>query len=100
MSQQKKTEMALTRLPRGTTGCRAIQWLSGVVRQERIFTLTGWRREGTEWACLQGGGAVGPQGVRGETQVQLPAALKSFQMRPPADPAARVSRRPELSSAR
>jgi hypothetical protein len=69
----------------------AIQWLSGVVRQERIFTHTGWHREGTDWVYLQGGGAVGPEGLRCEAQVQLPAALKYFQMRPPADPAARVS---------
>jgi hypothetical protein len=65
----------------------AIQWLSGAIRQERIFTHTGWRALGRDWVYLQSGGAVGAQGLRCDVQVQLPAALEHYQVRPPVDAA-------------
>ena len=69
----------------------AIQWLSGAIRQERIFRHTGWRALGRDWVYLQSGGAVGAQGLRCDVQVQLPAALAHYQVRPPADAAEGVS---------
>ena len=65
----------------------AIQWLSGAIRQERIFRHTGWRALGRDWVYLQRGGAVGAQGLRCDVQVQLPAALEHYQVRPPVDAA-------------
>jgi hypothetical protein len=69
----------------------AIQWLSGAIRQERIFTHLGWRRQDPDWVYLQAGGAVGAQGLRCDVRVQLPAALEHYRMPPPADHHARVS---------
>jgi len=69
----------------------AMQWLSGDIRQERIFTHTGWRALGRDWVYLQSGGAVGAQGLLCDVQVQLPAALEHYRMPPPADHHARVS---------
>jgi hypothetical protein len=69
----------------------AIQWLSGAIRQEHIFTHTGWRRQGPDWVYLQAGGALGAQGLRCDVQVQLPTALEHYRMPPPADHHARVS---------
>ena len=48
----------------------AIQWLSGAIRQEHIFTHMGWCRCGPDWVYLQSGGAVGAQGLRCDVQVQ------------------------------
>ena len=61
--------------------------MSGAIRQERIFTHTGWRRLGPDWVYLQGGGAVGAQGLRCDVQAQLPAALEHYQVRSPVDAA-------------
>src|ERR1035438_7862355 len=68
----------------------AIQWLSGAIRQEHIFTHMGWRRCGPDWVYLQSDGAVGAQGLRCDVQVQLAAALERYRMPPPAEPQARV----------
>jgi hypothetical protein len=68
----------------------AIQWLSGTIRQERIYTHLGWRRHGPDWLYLQGRGALGAQGLRSEVQVQVPLALEHYQMRPPVDAEERV----------
>ena len=68
----------------------AIQSLSGRVPQERIFAHLGWRRLGSDWLYLQAGGALGAAGPRADVQVQLPAALESYSMRPPAEPTERV----------
>lgn len=68
----------------------AIQWFSGTIRQERIYTHLGWRRHGTEWLYLQGSGALGAQGLRCDVQVQVPPALAHYQVWPPADCGERV----------
>ena len=69
----------------------AIQSLSGKVPQERIFAHLGWRKHSSDWLYLQAGGALGAGGRRGDVQVRLPAALECYAMRPPAEPAERVS---------
>ena len=61
----------------------AIQCLSGPIRQERIFTQLGWSMQGDDWVYLQAGGAVGALGLRRDLQVQLPEALKHYQVAPP-----------------
>lgn len=58
----------------------AIQWLSGQVRQERIFTHLGWTRDGSDWLYLHAGGAVGAHGPRCDVRVQLPSALEHYQV--------------------
>jgi hypothetical protein len=63
----------------------AIQQLSGSIRQERIFTHLGWRKQDSEWMYLQAGGAVGALGLRLDFRVQLPQGLRHYQLRLPAD---------------
>src|ERR1022692_1623595 len=41
----------------------AIQWLSGEIRQERIFAHLGWRKHGPDWVYLHAGGALGRDGA-------------------------------------
>lgn len=36
----------------------AIQWLSGQIHQERVFTHLGWRKQGADWVYLHSGGAL------------------------------------------
>ena len=61
----------------------AIQWLSGEIRQEHIFTHLGWRKHGPHWMYLHAGGALGAGGPQLGVQVQPPAALASYQVRSP-----------------
>ena len=63
----------------------AIQWFSGSIRQERIFTHLGWRKHGTQHMYLHAGGALGAGGPLPDVQVQLPSTLQLFQMIPPGD---------------
>src|ERR1700685_4188983 len=56
----------------------AIQWLSGTIAREHVFTHLGWRRHGLNWIYLQAGGALGAEGLRCDVQVQLPAALEHY----------------------
>ena len=63
----------------------AIQYLSGSIQQERIFTHLGWRKHDGNWVYLHAGGAVGAQGPRGDLRVELPAALQHYQVHGPAD---------------
>jgi hypothetical protein len=63
----------------------AIQSLSGAIRQQRIFAHLGWRKYGGHWMYLHGAGAVGAEGPRCDLQMQLPAALQHYRVRPPAD---------------
>ena len=58
----------------------AIQWLSGRIPQQRIFTHLGWRKHGPDWVYLNAGGAVGAQGPRGDVRVELPTALQHYQV--------------------
>jgi hypothetical protein len=69
----------------------AIQWLSGAIQQERIFTHLGWGKHGPDWVYFHAGGAVGAQGPRGDLRVELPTALQNYQVRTPADPREQVS---------
>ena len=64
----------------------AIQWLSGQIRQERIYTHLGWRKHGTDWVYLNAGGAAGARGSRADLRVELPTALQRYQVPPPKDP--------------
>jgi hypothetical protein len=68
----------------------AIQWFSGPIRQERIFTHLGWRKQGTEYMYLHAGGALGADGPLSGVEVQLPSTLQLYQMRPPGDSSERV----------
>jgi hypothetical protein len=63
----------------------AIQELSGPIRQERIFTHLGWRRQASDWVYLHGGGALGAAGPVAGTRVQLPSPLQDYQLRSPFD---------------
>ena len=69
----------------------AIQWLSGQIRQERIFAHLGWREHGPHWMYLHAGGALGVDGPLPSVQVQLPAALQSYQLLPSQNAGGRVS---------
>ena len=69
----------------------AIQWLSGPIRQERIFTHLGWTKQGAEWLYLQAGAAVSAHGPRCDVHVQLPAALEHYLVQTPAEAGERVS---------
>ncbi len=69
----------------------AIQWLSGQIRQERVFAHLGWRKHGPHWVYLHAGGAMGVDGPLLGVQVQLPAALQSYQLLPSKSAAEQVS---------
>ncbi len=58
----------------------AIQWLSGHIHQERIYTHLGWRKHGAEWVYLHGGGAISSHGPMAGLQVKLPAPLAAYQI--------------------
>ena len=60
----------------------AIQWLSGAIKQKRIFSRTGWCRDGADWLYLQAGGALGSEGLRRDVQVELPGALEHYRIEP------------------
>jgi len=64
----------------------AIQWLSGEIPQEHIFAHLGWRKHGPHWVYLHAGGALGAGGMLSGLQVQVPAALQSYQVRSLKDP--------------
>ena len=61
----------------------AIQWLSGQIRQERIFAHLGWRKNGADWVYLDATGAIGADGQLDGLQVQVPTALQCYQVRAP-----------------
>jgi hypothetical protein len=63
----------------------AIQSLSGLIRQERIFTHLGWRKYGADWVYLYGSGAIGSGGHIPTAQVRLPDALQAYQIGQPQD---------------
>ena len=63
----------------------AIQWLSGAIRQERIFTHLGWRKYGLDWVYVHAGGAVGARGECCDCRVEIPTALQYYQVPSPAD---------------
>ena len=58
----------------------AIQWLSGHIHQEQIYTHLGWRKHGAEWVYLHGG-AIDTAGQSAEfLHVKLPAPLAAYQI--------------------
>ena len=63
----------------------AIQWFSGSVQKERIFTHLGWRKQGTRYIYLHAGGALGADESISGLEVQLPCTLRLYQMQPPGD---------------
>jgi len=69
----------------------AIQSLSGRIRQERIFTHVGWKKEVHAWVYLQAGGAITPSGIQTECQVRLPGPLRHYEVPVPANPAESMS---------
>ncbi len=58
----------------------AIQWLSGKIPQERIFTHLGWREHDGRWVYLHAGGALGADGPVSGLQVQLPSTLQLYKL--------------------
>ena len=64
----------------------AIQWLSGHIPQERVFTHLGWRKHGPHWVYLHAGGALSAGGPASGLQVQVPTALQTYQLRSLNDP--------------
>lgn len=63
----------------------AIQYLSGQVRRERIFSHLGWRKSEAQWIYLHSGGTLGLAGTASGIRVQLPSALAEYQIRLPQD---------------
>jgi hypothetical protein len=61
----------------------AIQWLSGQVRQERIFGHLGWSEQGAGWVYLQAGGSLSAHGPRNDIHVRPPAGLELYSVRAP-----------------
>ena len=68
----------------------AIQWLSGPILQEHIFTHLGWTTQGSDWVYINAAGALGVDGLRCDTNVQLPASLKHYHFRPPTETVERI----------
>ena len=68
----------------------AIQWISGAIKQERVFTHTGWHRYGADWLYLQAGGALSAEGFRRDVHVELPGALEHYHTEPAADVGGRM----------
>ena len=63
----------------------AIQCLSKVIREERIYTHLGWRKHGPGWVYLQSDGAVARSGPVGDLRVRLATPLAHYQAFPPTD---------------
>jgi hypothetical protein len=59
----------------------AIQWFSGPIQQQRIFTHIGWKKQGTQYLYLHSGGALSAEGLVSGVQVQLPTTLNRREMR-------------------
>ena len=69
----------------------AIQWLSGDIHQERIYTHLGWRKHGAGWVYLHASGALGMNGPVSGIQVKLPTALQEYQVGPSQQPCDRAA---------
>ena len=68
----------------------AIQFLSGEIHQERIFTHLGWRQHDSKWIYLHAGGGLSSDGPVAGTRVRLPAALQTYRIVPPHNPELRA----------
>jgi hypothetical protein len=49
----------------------AIQMLSGAVPRRTVYGHLGWRRIGDRWAFLHAGGAIGPDGMLQDIEVEI-----------------------------
>jgi hypothetical protein len=61
----------------------AIQSLSGRAVSKTVYTHTGWRRFGQDWAYLHAAGAVTAAGVELPVSVKLEGPLARFELPPP-----------------
>ncbi|HZA22770.1 MAG TPA: DUF927 domain-containing protein, partial [Dehalococcoidia bacterium] len=61
----------------------AIQFLSGQVPSQQTFTHTGWRQVNGLWTFLHANGAIGATGQLSGLLVDLPEALRQFQLPDP-----------------
>ena len=68
----------------------AIQWLSGPIRQERIFGHLGWSKQGPDWVYLQAGASLSEHGPRRDLHVQPPGGLELYSV-PSPEPTERVN---------
>lgn len=59
----------------------SISALAHFARKEYIYTHTGWRKIGSDWAFLHAGGAIGAQGVH----VELDGRLSRYALQPCED---------------
>jgi hypothetical protein len=75
----------------------AIQFLSGAIRREHIFTHLGWVRRGNQWLYLHAGGALGTGNDQVEFDVRLPGPLQHYRMCLPAEDASASAVRASLS---
>src|SRR5580658_6250377 len=64
----------------------AIQWLSGEIPQDYIFSHLGWRKHGCHRVYLHAAGALGADGIVSGLEVRVPAVLRSYQVRSIQDP--------------
>lgn len=58
----------------------AIQFISGTIPQQRVFTHTGWQEYEGKQIFLHAGGAIGPNGSVPEVEVDLPDSLRNFRL--------------------
>jgi hypothetical protein len=63
----------------------AIQLLSRIPEELRIFTHTGWRKTDKGWMYLHGGGAIGESGCIAGVKVDLSPPLDIFELPDPPD---------------
>jgi len=61
----------------------AIQLLSAAVREDRIYSHTGWRKIDDAWVYLHAGGGIGSGGRRPGVDVALPSNLGGFELPDP-----------------
>jgi hypothetical protein len=64
----------------------AIQWLSGEIPQEHVFSHLGWRKHGQRWVYLHAGSAQGVDGIFSGFAGRVPEVLQCYQVRSLKDP--------------
>lgn len=63
----------------------AIQLQSGTPEERRVYTHTGWRKNGNEWLYLHGRGGIGKAGNVAGVKVDLSCPLDIFELPDPPD---------------
>jgi hypothetical protein len=61
-----------------------IQMLSSEPARVDVYAHAGWQKVDDEWLYLTAAGGIGPKGARGDVRVQLPEALRLFELPPAA----------------